>query len=81
MTLNGVFTMIVRYFTEFGSFRGALCTVVEGVVVKSTRSLSHLLISLLLKVVLQIRAPGTEAKSRGNAPAGGGDLESLSPKS
>jgi len=24
MTLNGVMTFIFRYFTEFGSFRGAL---------------------------------------------------------
>jgi len=25
MTLNGVMALILRYFTEFGSFRGALC--------------------------------------------------------
>jgi len=25
MTLNGVMAVILRYFTEFGSFRGALC--------------------------------------------------------
>jgi len=24
MTLNGVMALILRYFTEFGSFRGAL---------------------------------------------------------
>jgi len=24
MTLNGVMTVILRYFSEFGSFRGAL---------------------------------------------------------
>jgi len=25
MTLNGVMAVILRYFSEFGSFRGALC--------------------------------------------------------
>jgi len=25
MTLNGEMALILRYFTEFGSFRGALC--------------------------------------------------------
>ena len=25
LTLNGVMALILRYFTEFGSFRGALC--------------------------------------------------------
>ena len=36
MTLNGVMAPILRYFTEFGSFRGALRKrkVVEDVVVK-----------------------------------------------
>ena len=29
MTLNGVMAVILRYFTEFGSFRGAPCKVVE----------------------------------------------------
>jgi len=29
MTLNGVMALILRYFTEFGSFRGALRKVVE----------------------------------------------------
>jgi len=47
MTLNGVMALMLRYFTEFGSFRGALRKVVEGVV-KSLRSLSHLLMSFLL---------------------------------
>jgi len=49
MTLNGVMALILRYFTEFGSLRGAQCIeVVEGVVVKkSSRSLSHLLMSFL----------------------------------
>jgi len=37
MTLNGVMAVILRYFSEFGSFRGALR--------KSSRSLSHLLMS------------------------------------
>jgi len=34
MTLNGVVALILRYFTEFDSYRGALRKVVEGVVVK-----------------------------------------------
>jgi len=36
MTLNGVIAFILRYFTIFGSFRGALCSlkVVEDVIVK-----------------------------------------------
>jgi len=29
MTLNGVMVLILRYFTEFGSFRAALRKVVE----------------------------------------------------
>ena len=37
MTLNGVMTVILHYFTEFASFQGALC--------KSSRSLSYLLMS------------------------------------
>jgi len=37
MTLNGVIAVILRYFSEFGSFRGALR--------KSSRSLSQLLMS------------------------------------
>jgi len=37
VTLNGVMALILRYFTEFGSFRGALR--------KSSRSLSHRLMS------------------------------------
>ena len=37
MTLNGVMDIILRYFTEF----------VYDVVVKSSRSLSHLLMSFL----------------------------------
>ena len=34
MTLSGVVALILRYFTEFGSFRGALRKVVEDIVVK-----------------------------------------------
>jgi len=35
MTVNGVITLILRYFTEFGTFRSALRkNVVEDVVVK-----------------------------------------------
>jgi len=37
MTLNGVKALILRYFTEFSSFRGVLRT--------RSRSLSHLLMS------------------------------------
>jgi len=37
VTLNGVMAFILRYFTEFGSFRGVLR--------KISRSLSHLLMS------------------------------------
>ena len=48
MTLNGKMALILRYFAEFGSFRGAVhIKVVEGVVVKSSRSLSHLRESFL----------------------------------
>jgi len=34
MTMNGVMALILRYFTELGSFRGALRKVLEDVVVK-----------------------------------------------
>jgi len=37
MTLNGVMALILHYFSEFDSYRGALR--------KSSRSLSHLLMS------------------------------------
>jgi len=49
MTLNGVMALILRYFTEFGSFRGALrqSKAVEDVAVKSSRSLSDLLMRFL----------------------------------
>jgi len=43
MTLNGVMALILRYFTEFGCFRSALR--------KSSRSLSHLLLSSCLSWV------------------------------
>ena len=48
MTLNGVMALILRYFAEFGSFRGALR--ISGKRCrrkKSLRSLSHLLMSFL----------------------------------
>jgi len=40
MTLNGVMAVILRYFTEFGSFRGVLRKVVEDIqrVAKSVSS-------------------------------------------
>jgi len=31
MILNGVMALILRYFTEFASFRGALIKVVEDI--------------------------------------------------
>jgi len=31
MTLNGAMALILRYFTEFGSFRGALRKVAEDI--------------------------------------------------
>jgi len=34
MTLNCVMALILRYFTQFGSFRGALLKAVEDVVIK-----------------------------------------------
>jgi len=34
MTLNDVMTLILRYFTEFSSFRAHLVKVVEDIVVK-----------------------------------------------
>jgi len=34
MTLNGVMALILRYFTEFSIFHGALRKVVEDVVIK-----------------------------------------------
>jgi len=46
--LNGVIALILRYFTEFGSFRSALrIKVIEDAVVENSRSLSHLLMSFL----------------------------------
>jgi len=51
MILNGVMAIILRYFTEFGSFQGALRKNVEDVVVESSRSLSHLLMSFLYQSV------------------------------
>jgi len=44
MTLNGVMALILRYFTEFGSFRGALRKSGWRYRRKSSRSLSHLLV-------------------------------------
>jgi len=31
MTLNGVMALMLRYFTEFGSFQGALRKMVEDI--------------------------------------------------
>jgi len=46
--LERLMALILGYFIEFGSCRGALHKVVENVVVKSSRSLSHLLTSSYL---------------------------------
>ena len=52
VTLNGVMTLTLRYFTEFVSFQGALHKSVHVQCrSKSSRSLSHLLMSFLLLVV------------------------------
>jgi len=48
MTLNGVIALILLYFTELsGSFRAHCVEVVDDVVVKSSRSLFHVLMSFL----------------------------------
>jgi len=59
MTLNDVMALILRYFTEFGSYTGAHCVkVVEDFVVKSSRSLSHLTSFLFNIVARHIFATG-----------------------
>ena len=60
MTLNGVMALILCYFTEFGSFQGALPKMVEDVVVNSSLSLSHLLISFLSKTFPTLIQHATE---------------------
>ena len=47
MTLNGVMALILRYFTEFGSFPSALRKSGWRCRRKKSRSLSHLLMSFL----------------------------------
>jgi len=42
MILNGIMALILRYFTEFGSFRGALRKMVEDVVKNFTFAISSL---------------------------------------
>jgi len=60
MTLNGAMTLILRYFTDIGSFRGA--KVVEDVVAnRSSRSLSHLLMSFLY--FMRVARQGQKAAS------------------
>jgi len=49
VTLNGVMVLILHYFTEFGSYRGVKVVIV----LKSSRSLSHLLMSFLLPTALR----------------------------
>jgi len=53
MTMNGVMALILRYFTELGSFRGALRKVVEDVVVKkfafAISSLEEFLVSISVR--------------------------------
>jgi len=48
MTFNGVMALILHYFTEFGSIREHCVKVVQDVIVKSSRFLSHLLMSVWL---------------------------------
>jgi len=56
MTLNGIVALILRFFAEFGSFRGALHKMVKDVAVKkSARLLSHLLMSFLLSFAAMSR--------------------------
>jgi len=47
MTLNGIMTLILRYFTEFGNFWGEVRKSgwSKDVVVKSLRSLSRLVMN------------------------------------
>jgi len=52
MTLNGVMAFILRYFTKFGSFRGALRKSGWRCRKKSLCSLSHLLMSFLFSMLL-----------------------------
>ena len=57
MILNGVMALILRYFifTELRSSRAHCLKVVEDVVVKSSCSLSHLLMSFLLLQYLHLQ--------------------------
>jgi len=48
MNLNGVMAFILRYFIELVAPVAHCVKVVEHVAVKSSRSLSHLLMSFLL---------------------------------
>jgi len=43
MTLNGVMALVLRYFSEIGSIRGALRKVVEDVVVKKKLHVRYLI--------------------------------------
>jgi len=67
MTLNGIMALILYYFTEFGSFRGALrksgwrCRRK-----KSSRSLSHLMTSfsccnVLRSICVWLQDAGTQS--------------------
>jgi len=51
MTLNGVMALILRYFAEFAVASGTHCVkvYVYDVVVKSSRTLYHLLMSFLYR--------------------------------
>jgi len=52
VTLTGVMALILRYFTQFGSFRGAMRKSVRCRREKSSRLLSHLLMSFLCIVLM-----------------------------
>jgi len=52
--MNGVMALILRYFTEFGSFRAHCVKVVEDVAIKSSRSPDEFLVCLVgLKTLTQ----------------------------
>ena len=55
MTLNGVMAVILRYFCEFGGFRGTLRKMVEDIrKLFMTALLENLLLSLLVERILKI---------------------------
>jgi len=59
MTLNGIMTVILRYFSEFGSFRGALRKVVEDILnfLRQKCSPKHLVFSDVSLTMIRCREP------------------------